>query len=99
MRVQTQGIAVIEQRNPLTEMNRPRDESSPSDPRRTLGEPRDQLARLHGFESYVALLSASEPLPILPGDAAQSYIAQNKNGHWFVWEDEPPAPPIERSRP
>ncbi len=99
MLIDMQGIAVIDLRNPLTEMSRPHDESSPPDVRRTSGKPRDEMARLHGFESYLALLSVSEPLPFLPGDAAQSYIAQNRNGYWFVWEDQPPPQAVESSRP
>jgi hypothetical protein len=54
---------------------------------------KDQIARRYGFESYAALLDISDPLPNLPGDTAQCYIARHPNGNWFLWDDGPPSSP------
>ncbi|MBI3865334.1 MAG: hypothetical protein HY290_25955 [Planctomycetia bacterium] len=47
----------------------------------------EELARGHGFKSYAELLDASEPLPMMPGDVMQSYIARSPRGLWFVWDE------------
>jgi hypothetical protein len=50
----------------------------------------DGIARQYGFETYAELLDISDPLPLLPGDTARSYVARRPNGDWFVWEDQAP---------
>ncbi len=51
---------------------------------------REELAKRYGFNSFAELLDISEPLPKLPTDKAQSYVARRPDGTWFVWEDAPP---------
>ena len=50
---------------------------------------RADLARFYGFNSYTGLRSISEPLPMLPADKAQSYLARRPSGHWFLWHETP----------
>jgi len=58
---------------------------------------REEIACLYGFQSYAALLDASEALPVMPRDTARSYIARHPNGRWFLWDDptQPVRPPTE----
>ena len=50
---------------------------------------RDEIARRYGFETFAELLDVSDPLPRMPGDKAQSYVARHGKGYWFVWQDAP----------
>ncbi len=61
---------------------------------------REKLTARYGFNSFAELLDISEPLPILPGDKAKSYVARSPLGYWFVWEDVYlPAEAQERGNP
>jgi hypothetical protein len=41
---------------------------------------RDEIAHRYGFESFAELLDISDPLPKLPGDKVQSYVARSPDG-------------------
>jgi hypothetical protein len=51
-------------------------------------ESQEKIARSHGFASFAELLNSSRPLPLEPRDGARSYIARDRKGNWFVWEEE-----------
>jgi hypothetical protein len=46
---------------------------------------REEIAIRHGFETIAELVEHSNPLPLLPGDSARSYVARRPDGTWFVW--------------
>jgi len=48
---------------------------------------REEIAVRHGFETIAALVEHSNPLPLLPGDSAKTYVARRPDGTWFVWLD------------
>jgi hypothetical protein len=48
---------------------------------------REELSKRHGYETFAELLDFSDPLPMLPGDTARTYIARRPDGTWFVWLD------------
>jgi len=52
-------------------------------------EPREELAKRHGFDCYADLFAASTSLPMTSGDTALSYVAQQPNGDWFLWTEIP----------
>jgi len=54
---------------------------------------RDEIARRYGFASFAELLDVSDPLPMMPGETAHSYVARDARGYWFVWVDSPPVAP------
>ncbi len=54
---------------------------------------REEIARRYGFATFDHLLDVSEPLPMLAGDKVRSFVARNRNGHWFVWEYALPVDP------
>jgi hypothetical protein len=60
---------------------------------------RDEIARRYGFTSFAELLDVSDPLPMMPGETARSYVARDGRGYWFVWEDVPSAPSGETPTP
>ena len=51
-------------------------------------ESHEKLAHSHGFASFAELLNSSRQLPLEPRDGARTYIARDRYGYWFVWEDE-----------
>jgi hypothetical protein len=48
---------------------------------------REEIAKRYGCETFAELLDLSNPLPMLPGDTARTYIARRPGGTWFVWLD------------
>jgi hypothetical protein len=56
---------------------------------------RDKIAKRHGCASGDELLAISEPLPMLPCDVKQIYVARRPDGHRFVWLEEPQLRPSE----
>ena len=50
---------------------------------------RDEIVRRYGCETFADLLDVSNPLPMMPGDKAASYVARHPDGTWFVWEVGP----------
>ena len=48
---------------------------------------REEFARRYGFESFAELLDVSDPLPMMQGETARSYVARHPNGYWFLWQD------------
>ena len=48
---------------------------------------REEIAERHGFETTAELVEHSNPLPLLPGDRARTYVARRPDGTWFVWLD------------
>ena len=52
-------------------------------------EPREEPAKRHGFDTYADLFAASTSLPMTSGDTARSYVAQQPNGDWFMWNEIP----------
>lgn len=54
---------------------------------------REEIAMRHGFKTTAELVEHSNPLPLLPGDSATTYVARRPDGTWFVWLD-----PIEKHR-
>jgi hypothetical protein len=55
----------------------------------TLKAEREETARHFGFNSYAELLVVSSPMPMLPGEVVQGYLAHHPRGHWFTWDDVP----------
>jgi hypothetical protein len=57
------------------------------------------VARVHGFDSWGALLSASTRLPIdHQGDRADWFVAVDPAGRWFVWSKDSPMPIVRNSQ-
>ncbi len=56
---------------------------------RGMMQDRDEIAKRHGCASGDELLAISEPIPMMPCDAKQIYIARPANGLYFVWVGEP----------
>jgi hypothetical protein len=54
---------------------------------------RDEVAKRHGCASGEELLAISEPIPMLPCDVKQIYIARPADGLCFVWVGEPQSKP------
>jgi hypothetical protein len=59
----------------------------------------EDIAQFYGFNSYGELLEFSRPLPKLPEDKVQSYVARRPGGYWFIWDDQPPPDLTEVNHP
>lgn len=48
---------------------------------------REGIAQRYEFKSFEELLDSSKPLPMLPEDAVQRFVARDRYGRLFVWND------------
>ena len=59
---------------------------------------REGIAQRYEFKSFEELLDSSKPLPMLPEEGVQRFVARDRYGRLFVWNDICPGSTREQSR-